>query len=162
MSEEQKERRGRKGEGKREGISVGGEWREEEGVGVSLTLGGCGASTAWTAAAAALPLLSPVLLLQITNSLLTHKLVYRGGVKWGRVRQWRDGEGMSTATEDYLPLVQRWSQVVLSEWPGQLKQGQHTAKRSDRLQPVWPLNTPPQPHKRVDRCTVKSSPQHCS
>lgn len=42
------------------------EWsgEEGEGVGVSLTLGRCGALTAWTAAAAALLLLSPVLLLQ--------------------------------------------------------------------------------------------------
>ena len=131
---------------------------------MSLTLGGCGASTARTAAAAALSLLSPVLLLQITNSLLAHNLVYRGGVKWGRVRgRGRDGEGwISAATEDYLPLVQRWSPVGLSGWPGQLKQGQHTAKRSDGLQSVWPLNTPPQPHTRVDNCTVKASPHHCS
>ena len=98
MSGDREGRRGREGEGKREGISVGMEWREREGVGVSLTLGGCGASTARTAAAAALSLLSPVLLLQITNSLLAHNLVYRGGVKWGRVRgRGRDGEGWISA-----------------------------------------------------------------
>ena len=98
MNREWEGRRRREGEGKREGISVEGEWREGEGMGVSLTLGGCGASAAWTAAAAALPLLSPVLLLQITNSLLTHDLVYRGGVKWGRVRgRGRDGEGWMSA-----------------------------------------------------------------
>ena len=64
-------------------------------VGVSLTLGGCGASAARAAAVTALALLPPVLLLQITNSLLLDNLVYRGGGRGGMGlgRAWRRGRG---------------------------------------------------------------------
>ena len=83
-------------------------------VGVSLTLGGCGASAARAAAVAALALLPPKLLLQITNSLLLDSLVYRGGGRggmglgraWRRGRGWRRSGGRGGGSRiTYLPLV---------------------------------------------------------